>query len=30
MPFFLLAVLGWATALLVVFMIYALLVRRRL
>ena len=28
MPFFLLAVLGWATALLVVFMIYAL-VRRR-
>jgi predicted membrane chloride channel (bestrophin family) len=29
MPFFLLAVLGWATALSVVFMMYAL-VRRRL
>ena len=29
MPFFLLAVVGWATALSVVFMIYALLVRRR-
>jgi hypothetical protein len=28
MPFFLLAVLGWATALSVVFMIYALVQRR--